>query len=224
MTRRQPRYSSPADVLSRGYTSVVVRATDLDTGAVVAAKLMKDRAAALHEAGILLLLDRHPNVLPLLDRVDDMVATMTALVMPLYAMDLGAFVGSGGVFPHPREIEAQLALALRHVHARDVLHLDIKTKNVLVADDRRTAVLCDFGSAYLRAEIQPGTRVRNTAEYQAPEMRRGVVDFPCDVFALGVVFCKLGAPLPLTAAMTRADPAERPSAAEVAAMAGCCTE
>ena len=218
---RQPRYSAPThgDFLSRGYTSVVMRATDLQTGVVVAAKLMKDRAAALHEAGILLLLDRHPNVLPLLDRVDDMMM-MTALMMTLYAMDLGAFVGSGGVFSHPREIEAQLALALRHVHARDVLHLDIKTKNVLVADDRRTAVLCDFGSAYLRAEIQPGTRIRNTAEYQAPEMRQGVVDFPCDVFALGVVFRKLGAPLPLTAAMTRADPADRPSAAEVAAMAG----
>ena len=185
MTRRhdEPRYrSSPSDLLlGRGYTSVVVRATDTETGAVVAAKLMKDRAAALHEAGILALLDRHPNVLALLDRVDDMMVTMTALVMPLYAMDLGAFVGSGGVFSHPREVEAQLALALQHVHARNILHLDIKTRNVLVADDRRTVVLCDFGSAYLRAEIQPGTRVRNTAEYQAPEMRRGVVDFPCDV-------------------------------------------
>lgn len=217
------RYSLPtqSDFLSRGHTAVVVRARDLRTGAPVAAKLMGDRAAALHEAGILAHLERHPNVLAILDRVDNMFHGTTALVMPLYAMDLGAFVGSGGVFPHPREIEAQLALALRHVHARDILHLDIKMKNVLVADDRRTAVLCDFGSAYLRAEIQPGTRIRNTAEYQAPEMRRGVVDFPCDVFALGVVFCKLGAPLPLTAAMTRPDPADRPSAAEVVAMAVC---
>ena len=90
-------------------------------------------------------------------------------------------------------IATQVADALEAVHARGVVHRDIKPTNIFLAGPDRRVKLLDFGIAKLHA---PSTAFRTasglsigTPGYMAPEQARGEVllDARADVFSLGCV-------------------------------------
>jgi len=90
---------------------------------------------------------------------------------------------------HPQrvaEIGRQILGALRAVHAKGILHRDVKPSNVLVAEDR--AVLTDFGLAALEGDVsitQAGI-VLGSAGYIAPERVLGSKASPAgDLWSLG---------------------------------------
>ena len=76
-----------------------------------------------------------------------------------------------------------LCSALAYIHARRVVHLDLKPSNVI--SDRGQAKLIDFSIARAPGRLPPGV---GTAQYMAPEQRRGGrVDAATDVYGLGAV-------------------------------------
>ncbi len=100
----------------------------------------------------------------------------------------------------------ELCQALAYVHARGIVHRDIKLGNILLAPGRRV-VLSDFGISKvlgnkLRTDIdvsqtmtmttaaaEGGKLIMGTRGYMAPEVLRGEEVTPAaDVYALGVVF------------------------------------
>lgn len=100
----------------------------------------------------------------------------------------GELDGPGAV-----RLAAQVADALTHVHARGMVHLDVKPGNVTWTDGRAT--LLDFGSA-LPGDRATGSGVGvGTPSYRAPEQhdasRGGTVGPPADVFALGVTLLRV---------------------------------
>jgi serine/threonine protein kinase/tetratricopeptide (TPR) repeat protein len=89
-----------------------------------------------------------------------------------------------------------VALALEHAHAHDVVHRDIKPENILLSG--RSAMVTDFGIAKaLRVarteEVRPGALTLagtslGTPAYMAPEQALGdVADHRADLYAWGVV-------------------------------------
>jgi hypothetical protein len=102
-------------------------------------------------------------------------------------------------FHRVRSVIGQLAEGLAFLHARGVIHRDVKPTNVIVVDDRHVKLL-DFGLALAdrRDEmLAKETRIVGTAAYLAPEyLERLVVGTPLDVYALGVLAYELctGAP------------------------------
>jgi serine/threonine-protein kinase len=96
----------------------------------------------------------------------------------------------------------QLAQALEHVHARGIIHKDLKPENVLVAPDAHIRLI-DFSLAKTKWDrwLQFGKRVEGTPAYMAPEQIRGErCDARTDVYAFGVLTYELLTKQPLFAA------------------------
>jgi serine/threonine-protein kinase len=127
--------------------------------------------------------------------------TVAYLVMPYYrggslALRLRA-LGRLGV-EETLDLAAQLGRGLDALHARGILHRDVKPSNVLL-DGEGTAALTDFGlaragdSTRLTAEGQ----VLGTPHYLAPELIEGLEASPAsDLYSLGCVLyeCLVGDP------------------------------
>ncbi|MBK9033205.1 MAG: protein kinase [Myxococcales bacterium] len=88
--------------------------------------------------------------------------------------------------PDPLAILAQLAEAVARLHARGVVHGDLKPENVIVTD--AGVRILDFGLATLHGQRPPGAAGGGTLHYLAPEQLGGDALTPAtDAYALGVI-------------------------------------
>lgn len=123
-----------------------------------------------------------------------------------------AGTGTGGlrerwIVPVLRETAAALAW----VHARGVIHRDVKAANVLVAEDGRGVQLCDFGvAAMLRGTAEKRKTLVGTPHAMAPELLAGSSSAAAagdgygtevDVWAFGALAYELATGRPPNAAL-----------------------
>lgn len=135
---------------------------------------------------------RHRNIVRLLGYFQD--ERRVLLVLEYVPADLFRQLGrQAGVVAEAtcRLYARDLAAALAYMHARFVIHRDVKPENVLVAEDGALK-LADFGAA-VHAPAPHDTRRTfcGTAEYVAPELLRGLYDRRVDDWALGVLLFEL---------------------------------
>jgi serine/threonine protein kinase len=115
------------------------------------------------------------------------------MVMELLSRTLLAHVRKFGFPPyaHCLGVLRSLANTLQFLHARGVMHRDIKLENIMVRGNSTEdvqPVLVDFGLARRESSALP-LRGCGTPGYMAPEiLRQGAYGKQCDVFSLGVVF------------------------------------
>ncbi|WP_326954371.1 serine/threonine-protein kinase [Amycolatopsis sp. NBC_01286] len=175
--------------LGQGGMGVVWRAFDLELGRQVSLKRSLDadagqiRREARIGAGLL-----HPNVVTVFDTVTDDVDARWLVTEYLAARSLEELVDDGGPLPEDRvrRIGAQLAAALAAMHARGIVHRDVKPGNVLVTEDD-VAKLTDLGIArWTEVTRTGGAQLTGTLGYVAPEVAGGGEAGPeSDVFSLG---------------------------------------
>ena len=169
----------------------------------------------------------HQNILPYLD-VITIPDTKThfpfiamLILMPLCQGTLQDLIGMYEPNVVPNHIcqhwMRQIADAIRYMHERDIVHLDIKPDNIMIQFANpwtrlkyRTVqsqwhtmryMLGDFGSSrmYLHDEIQETDVAVGTVTFMAPELithaRHGIAvpTKPCDVYSLGasLLYCYL---------------------------------
>jgi hypothetical protein len=171
--------------LGAGGMGEVWRATDLRLHETVALKRPREGDVG-HEARIGAELS-HPNVITVHGTVTD--GDEQWLVMEyLPSRSLSEIIEADGPISPKRaaKIGAQLADALAAMHAKGMVHRDVKPGNVLVTDND-VAKLSDFGiSRWAEATRVGGGDVAGTAAYLAPEVADGHEARPAsDVFALG---------------------------------------
>jgi len=87
-----------------------------------------------------------------------------------------------------------IALAMNYLHTKGIIHRDLKSHNLLVADDWKVKV-CDFGLARTAPEGEEqkgGMTIVGTNEWMAPEVATGEsYDNSADVFSFGMVIYEL---------------------------------
>ena len=98
-----------------------------------------------------------------------------------------------------RRASAQILDALSFLHARGIVHRDLKLENVLVrdADGPLHVLLCDFGSARFSSTSatngKAATAHVGTLPYMAPEQLNSMddLDAGADIYSMGVTFWEL---------------------------------
>jgi serine/threonine protein kinase len=84
----------------------------------------------------------------------------------------------------------QIGSALEYAHALGITHRDVKPGNIIIAPDRETAYLVDFGIAITADEsrkLTQGGFVIGTAGYMSPEQSAGDdVDWRSDLYSMAV--------------------------------------
>jgi len=110
----------------------------------------------------------HPNVLPFLGISQDF-GRSPALISPFYSNgDALTYVRS-----HPETNRFNLIIdicrGLQYLHSQDVIHGDLKGRNVLI-DDNMNARLCDFGRSKIVDHRGYTTIFSGSVRYIAPEL------------------------------------------------------
>lgn len=94
--------------------------------------------------------------------------------------------------PVVRSLIKQIAAGMQALHRREMLHRDLRPKNVIIDADG-TARIIDFGSAKVAGVEELALRADDSAfagtmQYSAPELYLGMAASPrSDIFSLGVI-------------------------------------
>jgi hypothetical protein len=184
--------------LGRGASGAVYVARDEELGRELALKILHPhtrerglgQARAWLEARVAAAI-RHPGVVAIYDLDEE----RQLLAMELCAGgSLAARLRAGPLAPAAALARAgELMATLAAVHARGVVHGDVKPANLLFRDAGEDAelVLGDFGLAQLVGDGAGERAARGTLAYMAPEQRRGTLGAAADVFAAGVIAVEL---------------------------------
>ncbi|XP_035775078.1 membrane-associated tyrosine- and threonine-specific cdc2-inhibitory kinase-like [Anopheles albimanus] len=103
-----------------------------------------------------------------------------------------------GELPESRiwSILLDLLLALKSLHDRNLIHLDIKLANILVTDDG-TCKLADFGLVFDLTQGNSRYASEGDSRYIAPELMEGRYTKAADIFSLGLATLELACNLEL---------------------------
>ncbi len=143
----------------------------------------------------------HESVVRVYDRGEDGDRLWLAMEY-VDGRDLADIIAEEGRLPVPRAVALleRIAAGLDAIHARGLLHRDVKPANILVTRDvtgAERALLTDFGIARSAADSLGLTGVDDivaTLHYASPEqfqMRSGDLDRRVDVYALGCVLYEM---------------------------------
>ena len=185
---------------------IVFRARRETDGESVALKILRDELAEddlyrrrfEREARIASELT-HEHVVPVLD-FGEASGRLYLAALYVRGASLADRIGSHGALSlaDALRLVSDLSGALEALHARNLVHRDVKPANVMV-DEHGAAALTDFGLARGTADtvLTKTGVVVGTVDYLAPELIRGQqADRSSDVYALGclVYECLAGAP------------------------------
>ncbi len=192
------------DQVGRGGMGIVYRAEDTKLNRMVALKLLPGNALALEndrlrfyrEARALAALS-HPNIAHIYEIDEAEADGESRLFIAMEYVDgdtLSDRIAEGAVSVHDAvSIAEQIAAALQAAHDKGIIHRDMKSSNVMLAESGLVKVL-DFGLAKtggLSNVTRIGTTL-GTVAYMSPEQARGEdVDERTDIWSLGVVLYEL---------------------------------
>lgn len=117
--------------------------------------------------------------------------TVTLIITPYARTTMSAYLPKlvGPLFPLRLVAFRQLLRGVAALHAKGIIHHDLKLSNWGVVDTsfkNFTTVILDYGLAVQQMSCQPN-KERGTAPYRAPEMRTAWYGEKVDVWACGVI-------------------------------------
>ena len=135
---------------------------------------------------------RHPNILLYMGTtVDNESYYMITEYLPMGSLE-DYLHKRGGYLTDKQKIKIafQIAIAIKYIHSRKILHCDLKSSNVLLDEDFNVK-LSDFGLSNFMSEC-PEKTVNGTVKWMAPEiLNRGKYETTADIFSFGLIIWEL---------------------------------
>ncbi|MCL4160146.1 UNVERIFIED_CONTAM: hypothetical protein GTU68_026885 [Idotea baltica] len=156
----------------------------------------KDKKRPL-EITMMQLLSSLPNVIQLLDWLEDDKYFLLILERPEPCKDLYKYILEDGIIPEDeaKELFSEAVRIFKEIFGRGIIHHDIKLENILITRDdsgKSTLKIIDFGAANFASE-ESCKRCNGTRNYCPPEWFRSQ-EFhgqPASVWSLGVVLYEM---------------------------------
>jgi serine/threonine protein kinase len=184
-------------LIGEGGTARVFRATDRETGEIVAVKVLRDvlldsdeLVARFQLEADMLARFEHPNILPVIARGKTkegapwFVSTYASQGSLADRMLRKGNISQSELLGYSLEVLD----ALQYLHLQGIVHRDVKPENVLL-DENDVAMLCDFGIALspTRRATMAGDRM-GTPSFMPPEQYENPASVTpqADLFGLGV--------------------------------------
>jgi serine/threonine protein kinase len=189
------------ECISRGSVADVYRARQNDGQYEVAVKIFRPayaqreafRTHFLSEAEKIGQFD-HPHILPFIEygEGEGLLYSVTPFVKSGTLEELLKNVGGRFSAMQALPVVEQLCNAVQYAHEHDVMHGNIKPRNVFVANDGRM-LLADFGimRGYADGQLAFEKMEWSATQYAAPEQSLGLLRRSCDIYALGAIFFRL---------------------------------
>ncbi|XP_078501239.1 mitogen-activated protein kinase kinase kinase 14 [Lissotriton helveticus] len=177
--REEAQWSKFPENLGSGSFGEVYKVKDTTTGFQCAAKkihVSRFRAEELTTCTGLTV----PQVVPVYGAVKE--GHWITIFMKLFeGGSVGQLIQQRGYLPEDLALHymSQVLAGLEHLHARNILHGDVKADNILLSGDGNRAFLCDFGhSAHLSPDnlgksLVTGDYTPGTETHMAPEIVMG---------------------------------------------------
>ncbi|KAJ2227366.1 hypothetical protein H4R99_000973 [Coemansia sp. RSA 1722] len=188
--------------IEEGTYGIVYRARDLHTNEIVALKHLKlDQErngfpiTSLREIHTLLLA-KHPHIINVREIVVGRSLNSIYMVMDYMEHDLRSLMETMPQGFQPSEIKSlmvQLLDAIGHLHRNWIVHRDLKTSNLLMANAGALRV-ADFGLARkYGSPLGHMTGLVVTLWYRAPELLLGAKEYSTkiDIWSIGCIFVEL---------------------------------
>ena len=190
------------EAIGHGGQGHTFRATDQDTGQVVAVKRLRLKGADSwkpfdlfeRECSVLSTLD-HPGIPDFLDNFADEEAGEFFLVMELVEGRTLSEMAHGSTPLEQAQLWNVLHQALEilgYLHGLNppVIHRDVKPKNLILNPDNRL-YLVDFGGVRVALREDGGSTMVGTFGFMAPEQLHGEATAATDIFGLGATLATL---------------------------------
>jgi serine/threonine protein kinase len=209
-------------LIGQGGLGAVYKALDLNTGQIVAVKLLLEDtdntifSQQLFEREIKILKRvHHPNIVSILDSGMSPTGRLFLVMEFIEGKPLDDLLSEGGIWSIERTLRLlrHLCPALYAIHQKNIIHRDLKPANIIIKNpgcSDENPMLLDLGIAkmirggnetgLLKTITQTGM-ILGTVQYLAPEQCLDQeIDEGVDIYALGmIVFELLAGDLPLSA-------------------------
>ncbi len=86
----------------------------------------------------------------------------------------------------------QIVNALYYLYENNIIHRDLKPKNILLKNNKKDLVLCDFGFARIKNSMQRVTTICGSPLYMAPELleEKSYTEI-VDIWAIGMILYEM---------------------------------
>ncbi|CAH0559512.1 unnamed protein product [Brassicogethes aeneus] len=178
------------NILGKGAFGTVIRG--INKGSIVAIKIVKNKNNNhINEKNALHL--HHENIVKTIDITFSSTLNYFLVLMEYFpkCISLQQLLDSEDDITESQKLKFALDVTkgLQYCHENNVLHLDVKPKNMLIHDN--CCKLCDFGNSVLKDDLRNFNH-QGTIAYTDPEILLGKLpSTKSDIYSLGIVLWQI---------------------------------
>lgn len=133
----------------------------------------------------------HPNIVSCYDVIDD-IDTIYIIMEYCENGDLSKIIGKPIKEETVKYYFKQLIKGVKYMNDNQIIHRDIKPKNILLTDDNKVLKICDFGLAKNKSSLSRVNTFCGSPLYMAPEMfyNRNYNE-TVDIWSIGIILYEM---------------------------------